>query len=58
VHWALHRAYGIQDADTFDKDRSDKAEKQFTDYFGPRPDADLRRSTRTDEVQHNQAFWV
>lgn len=57
VQWALHRAYGMQDADTFDKDRSDKAEAKFTEYFGLRPDADLRRSTREDVDQHNQAFW-
>ena len=27
-------------------------------YFGPRPDADLRRSTRHDEAQTNKAFMV
>lgn len=57
VHWVLHRAYGIQDADSFDPNRSAKSEAAFTDYFGSRPDADLRRSTRADEVQHNIAHW-
>lgn len=38
--------------------RAATAEAAFTRYFGPRPDADLRRSTRHDEVQTNKAFWV
>ena len=58
VHWALHRAFSKPDSETIDKDRAALAEAAFTDYFGPRPDADLRRSTRHDEVQTNKAFWV
>lgn len=57
IWWAVHRAYGIQDADVFDPDRSAKAEAKFVAYFGARPDADLRRSTREDVDQHNRAFW-
>ena len=58
VYWALHRAFSKPDSETIDKDRAALAETAFTDYFGPRPDADLRRSTRHDEVQTNKAFWV
>ena len=58
VHWALHRAFSKPDSEAIDKDRAALAEAAFTDYFGPRPDADLRRSTRHDEVQTNKAFWV
>lgn len=53
VHWALHKAFSVPDADMMDANRAEKAEREFTKYFGPRPDSDARRSTRTDEVQHN-----
>lgn len=58
VHWALHRAFSKPDSETIDPTRAATAEAAFTRYFGPRPDADLRRSTRHDEVQTNKAFWV
>lgn len=57
VRWALHRAFSRPDADTFDADRAARAEAAFTAYFGERPDSDLRRSTRHDEVQTNKVFW-
>ena len=58
VHWALHRAFTKPDSETIDPTRAAAAEAAFTRYFGPSPDADLRRSTRHDEVQTNKAFWV
>ena len=58
VHWALHRAFTKPDSETIDPQRAATAEAAFTHYFGPRTDADLRRSTRHDEVQTNKAFWV
>lgn len=54
VHWALHRAFSKPDSETIDPTRAATAEAAFTHYFGPRPDADLRRSTRHDEVQTTQ----
>ena len=57
VHWALHRAFTKPDSETIDPTRAATAEAAFTRYFGPRPDADLRRSTRHDEVQTNKAFF-
>lgn len=57
VHWALHRAFGMPDSDAFDPGRAASAEQAFTAYFGPRPDSDLRRSTRHDETQTNKVFW-
>lgn len=56
VHWALHKAFSIPDAETFDPNRSVLAERAFTAYFGPRPDSDLRRTTRHDEPHHNK-LW-
>ena len=58
VHWALHRAFSKPYSETIDPTRAATAEAAFTLYFGPSPDADLRRSTRHDEVQTNKAFWV
>ena len=58
VHWALYRAFSKPDSETIDPTRAATAEAAFTRYFGPSPDADLRRSTRHDEVQTNKAFWV
>lgn len=57
VHWALYRAFSKPDADGRDPVRAAAAETAFTAYFGPLPDADLRRSTRHDEVQTNKIFW-
>lgn len=58
VHWALHRAFSKPDADAHDTALAAKEETAFTAYFGPRPDSDLRRSTRHDEVQTIKAFKV
>jgi len=55
IDWVLHKAFAIPDADGFDPQRSAKHEDKFTRYFGPMPDSDLRRSTRVDSVQHNEA---
>jgi hypothetical protein len=57
VHWALHRAFSLPDAETLDLGRADVAERAFATYFGLRPDSDLRRSTREDEAHTNKAFF-
>lgn len=56
VHWSLFRAYGIQDADTFDAQRSARELGLFEAYFGKRPDADLRRDLRQDRPQVNKCW--
>lgn len=48
VEWALHKAFSIPDTEFFDPNRAEIAETKFTEYFGPRPDSDLRRQTRED----------
>lgn len=58
VHWALHRAFSKPDADGADPNKAAMAEAAFTKHFGVAPDADLRRSTRSDEVQTNKVFWA
>ena len=58
VHWVLHRAFSMPDSETIDPARAQLAERAFSQYFGLRPDADLRRATRHDEPPHNVGFWV
>lgn len=55
IDWVHHKAFSIPDSDGFDPDRAAKHEAKFTRYFGPLPDSDMRRSTRADSVQHNEA---
>ena len=56
VYWALHKAFSQPDSDGFDPQRAATAEATFTGYFGARPDADMRRSTRHDEPQVNVTY--
>ncbi|WP_423454271.1 hypothetical protein [Ottowia sp. VDI28] len=52
VQWVLHRVFSVPDNDLYDPVRSKDAEAEFTAYFGPLPDSDLRRSTRHDTHHH------
>lgn len=56
VYWVLYKAFGRQDADMYDPARAAEAETAFTDYFGPMPDSDMRRATRSDVVHHNTPY--
>lgn len=56
IQWALHRAFGVPDSETFDPNRSKLSEAEFTAHFGAMPDADMRRSTRHD-LQQTNALW-
>lgn len=58
IQWAMHKAYSVPDSEFFDKDRAAIALKNFTEYFGLRPDADLRRTARCDVPHRVEAFWV
>lgn len=58
VHWALHRAFSVPDSETIDPARAQLAERAFSQYFGLRPDADLRRATRQDVEHHNRVHWA
>lgn len=56
VQWALYKGYSIPDTETYDPNRAARAESEFSRYFGPRPDADLRHAGRADEPHHNIAW--
>lgn len=58
LDWTLHKAFGIPDSEVFDLNKSQLAEMRFTDYFGIRPDSDLRRITRHDVPHTVKPFWV
>lgn len=56
--WVLHRVYSIPDSEMFDPDRAVLSEREFTRYFGERPDSDLRRITREDTPHTVKPFFV
>lgn len=56
VHWALFRALSLPDSETLNLGKAADEEAVFTNYFGTRPDSDLRRMTRTDAPHHNIAW--
>ncbi len=56
INWALHKGFSMPDAEFFDAKRAALAEEAFIKYFGLRPDYDMRRKVREDEVQHVVAF--
>lgn len=43
VQWALHRAFNIPDADSYDKARASEHMAAFVAQFGEHPGADMRR---------------
>ena len=53
IQWVLHCAFSMPDPAVFDANREALAEVAFTRYFGPLPDSDMRRITRTDVPHHN-----
>lgn len=57
VQWAIHKAFGMPDVDRVDSKRSREAELRFEQYFGPRPDADLRRDMTADVPHHNVSYF-
>lgn len=57
IQWVLHKAFSVPDTEFFDSSRAQIAEMEFTEYFGKRPDSDLRRMVREDYQQHVTAIW-
>lgn len=56
VHWVLHRAYSKPDSETLNPTKSATALAAFEQYFGLRPDADLRKDQQADRPHHNRAW--
>lgn len=51
THWALHRYYSDQDADTFDANAAAKHEADFELRFGKRPSASVERKQRRKQAR-------
>lgn len=51
VNWVLYKAFSVPDEEFVDGDKSAIALANFEQYFGLRPDSDLRRMTRHDVPQ-------
>jgi hypothetical protein len=58
TQWVLFRVFSVPDAQWFDPNRASIAYGMFEQYFGLRPDSDLRRATRHDLPHHVKAdIW-
>ncbi len=57
VQWVLHKAFSVPDTEFFDPNRAAIAEAKFIDYFGERPDSNLRREVREDFEHHTTVFF-
>lgn len=57
VDWVLFRAYSKPDPDTQNPGKAKEAEERFEDYFGKRPDADLRRRQNANRPHRNRLHW-
>ena len=53
IQWAIHKAMSVPDSESFDPNKAERAEAEFTAHFGLHPDSDLRRITRHDTEHHS-----
>lgn len=58
IQWVLYKAFGAPDTEFFDPNRSQIAEAKFTEYFGLRPDSNLRRAVREDTPHLNHLIPI
>lgn len=58
LHWAKHRAYGIPDTDLLDMNKANDYEGRFEQYFGPRPNAKLRKGQNANNPHRNKPCWT
>lgn len=58
ISWVLYCAFSVPDADGGDKSRAAQAERDFSRYFGERPDADMRRTAAHDAPHRNHAYLL
>jgi len=57
VQWALHRAYEKPDAETLNPSKSRLSEAKFTEYFGERPNAGMRKDENANRPHRNKGYW-
>lgn len=56
VHWVLKRAFSRPDGELRNPGGAQAADEAFTQYFGERPDADMKQS-REATPEYNVAQW-
>jgi len=56
VYWVLHRAYSKPDSETLNPQKAATALAAFEQYFGLRPDADLRKDWQANQL-HVTKVW-
>ena len=57
VKWVMHRAYLINDRDAHAAKLSKQYLNEFEDYFGFRPQAELRKREQINKHHHNKV-WI
>lgn len=57
AHWILHKLYMRKDAETFDRDLSDRHGFLFQQHFGPRPTMAQLRALATDHDGEITSHW-
>jgi len=57
VDWALYRAYLKPDSETLSPGKAQDALARFTDYFGERPNAQLRKDENANRQHVNKTYW-
>lgn len=58
LHWVKHKAYGVPDADTLDMNKANDFEGRFEKYFGPRPNASIRKGQNANIPHRNKPCWT
>lgn len=58
IHWIVHLAFMNADLDTIDWQRSQKAEMDFAQVFGPPRDAARRRRILRKPITETRAYFV
>lgn len=54
IDWVMFRAYSKADIDIYDSTKANECEGRFEQYFGKRPNADLRRRQNASRPHRNR----
>jgi len=57
LEWVTFRAYSVPDVDSMDLEKAASGSAAFEQYFGPRPDAQMRRDQLANRPHRNKGVW-
>lgn len=57
LDWVKYRAYMKPDSETFNQSKSENSLRDFEDYFGVRPDADMRKAENANRPHRVKTYW-